>query len=158
VFLILLCLAVSASSCDRVPNEQPAQIAAPATAPSVANNVDQPQPAPVTAPEEVRSASPIIEADMSPELLSTFKDSKECRGVQLSTKGEKTRRDFRIHASFAIADTPEKEEQWLWTVFDTRRDVNGQFRAAGNASSAADAVRDICMEIWANFTVPNGRK
>ena len=148
--ILLLCLLVSTASCEKVPNERPTEPAVPAAS-SVTSNVDQTQPAPVTAPEEVRSASPIIEADMSPELLSSLKDSKECRGVQLATKVEKNRRDFRIHASFAIADTPEKEEQWLWTVFDTRRDAKGQFRAAGNASSAADAVRDICMEIWANF-------
>ena len=44
------------------------------------------------------------------------------------------------------------EEQWLWSVFDARRNAKDEFRGAGNEASAADAVRDMCLNVWENFS------
>jgi hypothetical protein len=147
--------AVCATSCRQGPAERPAETPpskaeqpAPSIAPSTA---DQNVPQPVTAPKDVRGVSPIADADMSPEFSSAFKDSKECRGIQLSAKGAKTRGDFKIYTSFAKADTPEMEEQWLWTVFDTRHDATGELRAAGRGESVSEAVRDLCTVTWDTF-------
>ena len=152
-FLILLvCVTVLTLSCRKAPAEPQAETApgkaVPSAAPGIAGAADPKPPSVVTAPEEVHSVVPVIAANMTPEFLNAFQDSKECRGLQLSTNGEKTRRDFMTLTSFALADTPEMEPQWLWTLFDTRGDAKGQFRAAGNADSAPDAMRDLCVQVW----------
>ena len=153
--ILLLCLTVSTLSCQKAPVEPQAETsrgkAMPTAAPSIAGDAGQKSPAVVTAPEEVHTVAPVIAANMTPEFLNAFQDAKECRGLQLSTHGEKTRRDFMTLTSFALADTPEMEPQWLWTLFDTRGDAKGQFRAAGNADSAPDAMRDLCVQVWESF-------
>ena len=102
-------------------------------------------------PKEVRRVSPVIAADMDAEFLAAFVGSKECHGIQVSRTNTKSIADFRVLTSFAKADTPEMEEEWRWTVFDARQDANRGFRAMGNAPSAADAMRDMCMDVWENF-------
>ena len=143
-FVILLCPVLSTPSCQTAPAEQPA---APV---KVAIPADQNIPAAAPPPED-RIIRLMADAEMSPEFSNAFKDSKECRGIQLSAKGSKTRGDFKIYTSFATADTPEMEEQWLWTVFETRRSATGELRAAGRGDSPAEAVRDLCMVVWDTF-------
>jgi hypothetical protein len=88
---------------------------------------------------------------MSREFLNAFKDSKECQGIKLSAGGDKARSDFRVITAFMKADTPEMEEEWAWTVFDTRHDAKGEFRGSGNEASPADAVRAMCVLVSENF-------
>ena len=129
-----LCLLVFLVSCAKKPRE----------------NQPSPQPANVTAPD-VPHAAPIVRVDMTADFLDAFKETKECGGIQLSPKNEKTPADFRAQTSFGTADTPEKEEEWRWTLFDLRHDPNGELRGAGNQTSPANAVRDMCTNIWETF-------
>ncbi len=84
---------------------------------------------------------------MTGEFLGAFKEAKACEGIQLSAKDDKTPADFKAQTSFGTADTPEKEEEWRWTLFDLRHDPNGEFRGAGNQTSAGEAMRDMCSSI-----------
>ena len=152
-FALLVLLAVSTQSCQRAPADPPAKIqtrqTAPAAAPGSESVTDQNPPP--------HSVAPVIRANMSAEFLNAFMDSKECRGIRLSTGSEKPAPDFRVQTSFGIADTPEMEEQWTWTMFDMRNDARGEFRAAGNQSTAAYAVRDMCLDLWESFKAPGGQ-
>jgi hypothetical protein len=114
-------------------------------------NQPAPQPAKVTAPESRNAGSPVVRAEMTADFLDAFKGTKECTGIQLSAKDEKTTADFNARTSFGTADTPEKEEEWRWTLFDLRHDPNGEFRGAGNQTNAAEAMRDMCTSIWETF-------
>jgi hypothetical protein len=130
-----LCLLVILLSCEKKPSE----------------NQPGPKPANVASPEVPHAVSPIVRANMSAEFLDAFKETKECGGIQLSPRDEKTPADFKAQASFGTADTPEKEEEWRWTLFDVRHDPNGEFRGAGNQTSPAEAMRDMCTNIWETF-------
>jgi hypothetical protein len=114
-------------------------------------NQPGPKPANVTSPEVPHAASPVVRANMTAEFVDAFKETKKCDGIQLSTKDEKTPADFKAQTSFGTADTPEKEEEWRWTLFDVRHDPNGEFRGAGNQISPAEAMRDMCTIIWDTF-------
>jgi hypothetical protein len=87
---------------------------------------------------------------MDAEFLAAFDQMKECHGIQVSRTNAKAA-DFRVVTSFAKADTPEMEEEWLWTVFDSRQNANRGFRGTGIAPSAADAMRAMCSDVWENF-------
>lgn len=130
-----LCLLAFFAACDKRPSE----------------NQPSPQPANVTAPATPDKGSPIVRADMTAEFLDAFRESKECSGIQLSPKDEKTPADFKAQTSFGTADTPEKEEEWRWTLFDMRHDPNGEFRGAGNQTSPSNAMQDMCKSIWETF-------
>lgn len=130
-----MCLLILLVSCGKKPGEtQPA-----------------PQPANVAAPAAPPAGSPVIRAEMTAEFLDAFKETKECARIQLSPKDEKTKADFKAQTSFGTADTPEKEEEWRWTLFDLRHDPTGEFRGAGNQTSPAEAMRDMCTSIWETF-------
>jgi len=143
--LVVLCVASCAPSSDKQSAEK-----APAAADS--NPVVQSTPAKQAPAEQVRKPSPIIEVDMDQEFQNAFNDSKECKDIQVAGAAKKARHDFRVHLSFAHADTPEMEEQWLWSVFATTRNAAGDFRGAGTESSAALAVKAMCTEVWRSFT------
>lgn len=98
-----------------------------------------------TAQPKTESQSLVIETNLTGDFLNAFKASNDCTGIQTLPFGNKA--DVRVYASFALAETPEMEEQWLWTVFDTRRDPDGEFRASGNEMNSAQAVRNMCGEI-----------
>ena len=134
-----LCLLVFIVSCEKQPREK------------VSEDRPSPQPANTSAPEAPHPASPVIQVALSGEFLEAFKETKECGGIELSGKDEKTPADFKAQTSFGTADTPEKEEEWRWTLFDLRHDPKGEFRGAGNQTSAANAMKDMCTNIWDTF-------
>ena len=137
-------------SCQTAP-PTPASAAAPAAKDAGGvNKTDENRSAPSKPSEEVRSVSPVIDAEMSREFVDAFGHSKECREVQRWTKGEKGKPDFWVKLSFAKADTPEMEEEWLWTVFDIRRG-DRDFRGSGTTDSPSDAARDMCKNVLENF-------
>src|SRR5262245_14310989 len=123
--LLLPCVAVFALSCEKHPGTKPSHDSAPAPAIDTANAAVEDHAPATKVPDEDRSASPVIETDMQQESLNAFKDSKECRGITLASRRKSTRPGFRVHIVFDKADTPEMEEEWLWTVFDIRRDAKG---------------------------------
>ena len=150
LLILFLCLTACTTSRESAPVER---LPEPTPAPGPAQVVPS---APSQVPEEVRLVPPVIDADMSADLLYALKESKDCRGIESFGKGEKAHRDFKVHMRFTKADTPEMEEQWLWTIFDTRRKENGVFRAAGTSESVAEAMRDMCMEIRESFNAGAG--
>ncbi len=135
----ILCLAIFTASCQEHKDQRP-----------VAS--EQPKAAEST----VSAGAPVILADMSSEFMEPFKESKECRGIQILTKTEKGKADFKVLTSTAKADTPEMEELWLWTDFDNRTNAEGEMRGAGNESSAAAAIKDMCSNVWDAFNARRG--
>ena len=115
-------------------------------------------PAPAaTAPKSeaaVPSVAPLIAATMTGEFADAFRNSPGCRDVHRWTKGEEGKADFQVNLAFAKADTPEMEEEWLWTVFDVRHGAH-DFRGSGTTDSPADAVREMCKNVLDNFNSRN---
>jgi hypothetical protein len=161
----MLCLFVAMTSCrkssvETQPTNDAASAAAPAPtappviaeAPSPPNTVEQSRPPLIAASKEAHSPSPVIAADMPMDFQDAFNDLKECRGIQVSNNAKATKPVFKVYTVFGTADTPEMEEQWRWTVFDLRRDPNGEFLGAGNETSAENAMRNVCRAVWGNFS------
>lgn len=135
----MLCLSLSPLACRKEADK-----------PSTEKPPDQTQPASNPPAAEVRSVSPVIRAEMSQEFLDLLKDAKDCRGIRLAANA-KASADFRVLMSYARADTPEMEEQWLWTVFEIRPNAENELRAAGTENSAVDAVKALCMSVSSSF-------
>jgi hypothetical protein len=135
----LLCLAIFMASCQGPKDQRPVASEQPKATES-----------------RVTAGAPVILADMSSEFMEPFKESKECRGIQILTKTDAGKADFKVLTSTAKADTPEMEELWLWTVFDNRTNAEGEMRGAGNEASAASAIKDMCSNVWDAFNARRG--
>jgi hypothetical protein len=160
--ILLFCLAVYSASCQKLPPgpqpeapSQPASTAPPQTSASQAPAAEAVRPGPAP---EIRTSAPVIRTEMSPEFQTAFKDAKECRGIRVHANADKTAPDFKVHTSFGRAETPEMEEEWLWTVFDVRKNAEGDFRGAGRQVSAVSAVRDMCSNISDSFNSSQNKK
>ena len=121
-------------------------------------------PSPVSPSEPQTTAStadstvaPVIDADFSQEFLDIFKDSEECSGIIVYTGDKKTPPDFNVRLTVGTSDTPELEQEWLWTVLSAKRGRAGELRGTGNQTSAALAVRDMCTTVWEDLD-PNHYK
>jgi hypothetical protein len=131
----VLCLLVFLVSCEKKTKE----------------NQPSTQPANVSAPEAPHTGIPIVRIELAGEFLDAFNETKECSGIMLLPQDRNTPADFRAQTSLGTADTPEKEEEWRWTLFDLWHDPKGEFRGAGNQTSAANAMKDMCTSIWHAF-------
>jgi hypothetical protein len=156
LLILPFCLAVCTPARDKSPGDSRSENSVHAPTNATKSPVQKPPSAATT--NEPASGSPAVEIDLDQDSLHAFKDSKQCRGITVSTTGKSARSDFRVYLRFDVADTPEMEEEWLWTLFDTRHDANGEFRAAGNEKSAPSAVRNVCTEIWQNFNFTKPRQ
>ena len=107
--------------------------------------------------KEIKPARPVIDADLSEEFLDIFKDSEECSGIIVYTGDKKTPPDFKVRLTVGTSDTPELEQEWLWTVLSAKRGRAGELRGTGNQTSAALAVRDMCTTVWEDLD-PNHYK
>jgi hypothetical protein len=100
----------------------------------------------------------VLEIDMDERFQNALSEANACSGLTLSTTGRTTRSDFKVLLRYNLADTPEMEEEWVWSLFDTRRDPKGEFRATGAETSAQSAVTNMCTEVWENFNSSGGSR
>jgi hypothetical protein len=133
-----LCLAILMTSCQERKDQRPT--------PELLKKTES----------TVNTGAPVILAEMSSEFMDAFKELTECRGIQILTKTENGKADFKVLTSLTKADTPEMEELWLWTVFDNRTNAEGELRGAGNEASAASAIKDMCSNVWDAFNARRG--
>jgi len=84
------------------------------------------------------------EAALMHDFMDGFQDSKECRGITFYLKTEKVP-DFAVQIAVNNHDKPGGEQEWIWTLSDTKKkDLAG----LGNQPSAKLTARDVCMTVW----------
>ncbi|HYR87799.1 MAG TPA: hypothetical protein VE422_27200 [Terriglobia bacterium] len=147
LLFLLPCLAALVASCQTSPSSPastPREQTAPSTAEAQAPRLELKDIKPV-APVPV---APVIDGDLPQEFLDIFKDSKDCSGITFYTRDKKTPPDFRVRMTLSESDTPDQEQEWLWTVLDAKRGGNDELRGIGNQTSAVLAVQDMCTTVW----------
>ena len=110
-------------------------------------------PAKTSTSSEIKKVSPILDVDLTDQFRDIFKESTECRGITFYTSEKKAPPNFKVQIKLTSDDARDAEPEWSWTVRDARkrRGKEDELRGIGNQTSAALAIRDVCITVWENM-------